>query len=285
MQLRGIISLAIVLLVFLVSLLSPFLSSFDPNAIDLDSLKLAPGGDHLLGTDQKGRDVFTRVLAGGKISISVALLAAAVSMGIGLMVGLFSGYIGGRFDTAMMGLVDLILSFPSLLLAIGISIILPPGIYTVMIAIAAVGWASFARLIRGYVLSLREEPYIEAATAVGCSRLRVVFVHILPQCLPLSMVMMGLKMGGFIITEASLSFLGLGAQPPTATWGSMISAGRSYIIASPWIVLFPGIAIAVTALCFNIFGDSEWGYFPLRRGLKGISDALGSPSPSKGEAS
>jgi peptide/nickel transport system permease protein len=256
MQLRGIISLAIVLLVFLVSLLSPFLSSFDPNAIDLDSLKLAPGGDHLLGTDQKGRDVFTRVLAGGKISISVALLAAAVSMGIGLMVGLFSGYIGGRFDTAMMGLVDLILSFPSLLLAIGISIILPPGIYTVMIAIAAVGWASFARLIRGYVLSLREEPYIEAATAVGCSRLRVVFVHILPQCLPLSMVMMGLKMGGFIITEASLSFLGLGAQPPTATWGSMISAGRSYIIASPWIVLFPGIAIAVTALCFNIFGDA-----------------------------
>jgi peptide/nickel transport system permease protein len=264
-QIRGTISLSIILLVLLLSLISPSLSPYDPNAIDLDSLKLPPGDEHLLGTDQKGRDIFTRVLYGGKISISVALMAAVVSMGIGLMVGLFTGYIGGRFDTAMMGLVDLILSFPSLLLAIGISIILPPGIYTVMIAIAAVGWASFARLIRGYVLSLREEPFIEAARAIGCSPLRVLFVHILPQCLPLSMVMMGLKMGGFIITEASLSFLGLGAQPPTATWGSMISAGRSYIIAAPWIVLFPGIAIAVTALCFNIFGDALSDRYGIRK--------------------
>jgi ABC-type dipeptide/oligopeptide/nickel transport system permease subunit len=158
-----------------------------------------------------------------------------------------------------------VLSFPSLLLAIGISIILPQGIYTVMIAIAAVGWAAFARLIRGHVLALREEPYVEAARALGCSPARVIFVHLLPQCLPLSLVMMGLKIGGFIITEASLSFLGLGAQPPTASWGSMVSAGRSYIVAAPWIVLFPGLAIAVTALSFNILGDALQERFGLKK--------------------
>ena len=155
-----------------------------------------------------------------------------------------------------MMVVDLVLAFPSLLLAIGISVILPPGIYTVMIAIASVGWASFARLIRGYVLSCREEPFIEAAQAVGCGNIRILFVHLLPQCLPLILVMGGLKLAGYILTEASLSFLGLGAQPPTPSWGAMVSANRVFIISASWMVIFPGLAIAVTSLCFNILGDA-----------------------------
>lgn len=265
MQRRAIICITIIGIIFALSILAPYLSIYDPNQIDLETLKRPPSIDHFFGSDQKGRDVFTRVLYGGRISISVALIAAIVSMLIGLSVGLLSGYIGGRFDIGVMALVDLVLSFPSLLLAIGISIILPPGIYTVMIAITAVGWASFARLIRGYILKLREEPFVDAARAIGCSRLRIIVVHLLPQCIPLSLVVMGLKIGGFIITEASLSFLGLGAQPPTASWGSMISASRSYIVVAPWMVIFPGLAIVITALCFNVLGDSLSERFGIKR--------------------
>jgi ABC-type dipeptide/oligopeptide/nickel transport system permease subunit len=196
------------------------------------------------------------VLHGGRISIGVAFVAAVLSMGIGLIVGLVSGYAGGKIDIAFMAFIDLILSFPAFLLAIGISVVLPPGIYTVMIAIAAVGWASFARLIRGYILTVKEATFVESAEAVGCSRMRVLFVHLMPQCIPLIFVMMGIKLGGYILTEASLSFLGLGAQPPTATWGAMVSANRAYISSAPWMVFFPGLMIAITSLCFNMVGDA-----------------------------
>ncbi|MDH5202065.1 MAG: ABC transporter permease [Nitrospirota bacterium] len=256
MKRAGKISVALLVVISLCSLFAPLISQYDPDRIDLDAIKEPPSSKHLFGTDNKGRDIFSRVLYGGRISISVALIAAFLSMGIGLIVGLCSGYFGGKIDTAIMALVDLILSFPSFLLAIGISIIFPPGIYTVMIAIAAVGWASFARLIRGYILTLREASFVEAARALGCSNIRIVFVHLMPQCIPLTLVIMGLKLGGYILTEASLSFLGLGAQPPTATWGSMISANRVYISLAPWMVFFPGLMIAVTALCCNILGDN-----------------------------
>jgi peptide/nickel transport system permease protein len=256
MQRRGKAAISIILLVFLCSVFLPFLSPYDPDGIELERLKEPPGLSHPFGTDQKGRDVLTRVLYGGRISIGVALLAACLSMGIGLTVGVTSGYFGGRLDTALMAVVDLMLSFPSLLLAIGVSIILPPGIYTVMIAIASVGWASFARLVRGKVLTLRDAAFIQAARAVGAGNLRILFVHIMPQCISLALVMMGLKVGGYIITEASLSFLGLGAQPPTASWGAMVAGSRAYIAVAPWMVLFPGAAIAITALCFNILGDA-----------------------------
>jgi len=252
----GKISLCLLVLISLLSFSAPLISPYDPDIIDLDSIKKPPGLQHLFGTDNKGRDIFSRVLYGGRISITVAVLAAFLSMGIGLIIGLFSGYLGGKIDTAIMAIVDLILSFPVLLLAIGVSVVLPPGIYTVMIAIAAVGWASFARLIRGYILILKEALFVEAAKALGCSQTRVLFIHLMPQCIPILLVLMGLKIGGYILTEASLSFLGLGAQPPAATWGSMVSANRSFISSAPWMVLFPGFLIAITALCFNALGDS-----------------------------
>lgn len=251
-------------MIILASVFAPLLSHYNPEEINLDELKQSPGFRHFFGTDNKGRDIFSRVLYGGRISISVAIMAAILSVGIGLMVGLLSGYVGGRIDTVMMMMVDLILAFPSLLLAIGISVILPPGIYTVMIAIAAVGWASFARLIRGYVLAAREAQFIEAARAIGCSHKRVLFVHLLPQCLPLIIVMMGLRLGGYILTEASLSFLGLGAQPPTPSWGSMVSSNRIFIVSAPWMVIFPGLAIALTSLGFNMLGDALRDKFGLK---------------------
>ncbi len=250
------IILTMLIIIVLASVFAPLLSPYDPEEINLDELRQPPGLHHPLGTDNKGRDILSRILYGGRISLSVAIMAAGVSMGIGLLVGLFSGYMGGRIDTSIMLIVDFVLAFPSLLLAIGISVVLPPGIYTVMIAIASVGWASFARLIRGYVASCREATYVEAARAIGCSSARILFVHLLPQCLPLILVMAGLKLAGYILTEASLSFLGLGAQPPTPSWGSMVSANRVFIISAPWMVIFPGLAIALTSLCFNMLGDS-----------------------------
>ena len=252
-MIKAIVSVLVVIM--LASVFAPFLSSHDPEEVNLDELKQPPSLHHPLGTDNKGRDILSRILYGGRISLSVALVAAVVSMSIGLLVGLVSGYVGGKTDTSIMLIVDFVLAFPSLLLAIGISVILPPGIYTVMIAIASVGWASFARLVRGYVLSFREAPFVEAARAIGCSSMRILFVHLLPQCIPLVIVMMGLKLGGYILTEASLSFLGLGAQPPMPSWGSMVSANRVFIMSAPWTVFFPGLAIALTALCFNMLGD------------------------------
>lgn len=250
---RIIFSIAAVIIVS--ALFGPLLIRYAPDRIDLDAIREAPSMHHYFGTDTKGRDVFSRVLHGARISLSVAAIAAVFSMSIGLVLGLTAGYAGGRIDMLIVSLIDFVLSFPSLLLAIGISIVLPQGIHTVIIAITAVGWASFARIIRGHVLTLRTMPYVDAARAVGCSPVRLVLSHLLPQCIPLSIIMMGLKLGGFIITEASLSFLGLGLQPPAPSWGGMISSGRAYILSEPWMVVFPGLAIALTALCFNLLGD------------------------------
>lgn len=252
----GNISLFIIIFFFTLSVLSPLFPSSDPYAINLDSIKEPPGINHPFGTDNKGRDIFWRVIAGGKISIGVAVTAAVVSALIGFTVGLTSGFFGGRYDTLVMAAVDFILSFPSLLLAVAISVVLPPGIYTVMIAIAVVGWTSFARLIRGYVLTLKDMPFVDSARAIGCSNARILLFHIAPLCIPLGLVMMGIKLGGFILTEATLSFLGLGAQPPVPTWGSMISAHRAYILVAPWMVLFPGIILSLTAFCFNVLGEA-----------------------------
>ncbi len=256
MHLTGKIAGSALIIILILAVFSSVLSPYDPEKIDLDTIKEPPGIKHPFGTDNKGRDILSRVLYGGRISVSIAVIAAFISMFIGLVMGLCSGYLGGKADTAIMAVVDLILAFPSLLLAIGVSIIFPAGVYTVMIAIAFVGWASFARLIRGHVLTLKDAAYIEAAEAIGCSRFRILFVHLMPQCLPIGLVMGGIKLGGYVLTEASLSFLGLGAQPPMPTWGSMVSMNRAYIASEPWMVLFPGMAIAVTALCFNVLGDA-----------------------------
>ncbi|GAB4482329.1 MAG: ABC transporter permease [Thermodesulfovibrionales bacterium] len=255
MTFTGKASAAVLGLILLSSLLAPLFWPIDPDEIDLDSIRRPPSAAHPLGTDSKGRDVFARVLHGGKLSLAISFSSAALSIAIGLCVGLVSGYFGGRIDTACMAAADLVLSFPALLLAIGISVLFPPGVYTVLLALAAFGWASFARLIRGHVLTLREAPFIEAARALGCSRLRILLRHLLPQCGQLAITLAALRVGGYLLTESALSFLGLGAQPPTATWGSMISANRVFISSAPWTALAPSFMIGLTVLSLNLLGD------------------------------
>jgi len=239
----------------LTAVAGPFLVSHDPLAMDLDHLKQPPGKGHLLGTDSKGRDVLARVIYGSRISLAVGILASALSLCIGIFFGLIAGYFGGRTDAVLTQFFDIFLAFPSLLLAIGISAVMTPGLASAMLAITLVGWAGFARLVRGITLSLKELAYIEASRALGATPARILYRHILPNALPLILVAGSLRVGGFILLEAALSFLGLGVQPPTPTWGSMISLNRAYINSAPWMVIFPGLAISITVISFNLLGD------------------------------
>jgi len=237
------------------AVIGPQFVSYDPLAMDLDSLRQPPSGSHLLGTDSKGRDILSRVVHGARISLAVGITASLFSLCIGTFAGLIAGYFGGKVDMVLSQVFDIFLAFPSLLLAIGISAVMPPGLASAMLAITIVSWAGFARLVRGLTLSLKEQTYVEASAAIGATTGRILFRHILPNALPLLLVAGSLRVGGFILLEAALSFLGLGVQPPTPTWGSMISLNRMYINSAPWMVIFPGLAISVTVISFNILGD------------------------------
>ncbi|MEW5767615.1 MAG: ABC transporter permease [bacterium] len=245
----------LVFIFVLAAFFGPLLAPYDPLAIRLEERLTPPGVDYLCGTDNLGRDVLSRLLYGARISLAVGLIATSLATLIGLIFGLWAGYLGGWSDRLIMRLVDCVLAFPGLLLAIGIMTVVGPSLVTLFIVLALVGWAEFARLIRGLVLSLKEQPYIQAAEAVGCSRIKVIVSHLLPNVLPLVVVAASLRIAGFILTEASLSFLGLGAQPPTPTWGSMVSSGADFLRAAPWISLFPGSALALVVIGFNLLGD------------------------------
>ena len=251
----ALISAIVLLLLAFMAIIGPSLVSHDPLAMDLDSLKQPPGKAHLLGTDSKGRDILSRMVYGSRISLTVGIVASALSLGIGIFFGLIAGYFGGKTDAVLSQFFDIFLAFPSLLLAIGISAVMPAGLASAMLAITLVGWAGFARLVRGITLSLKEQTYVEASRALGASSGRILYRHILPNALPLLLVAGSLRVGGFILLEAALSFLGLGVQPPTPTWGSMISLNRAYINSAPWMVIFPGLAISITVISFNILGD------------------------------
>ena len=254
----ALVSVIVIVLLALVAILGPALvnlAKLDPLAMDLDHLKQPPGKAHLLGTDSKGRDVLARVIYGSRISLAVGIIASALSLLIGIFFGLIAGYFGGRTDAVLTQFFDIFLAFPSLLLAIGISAVMTPGLASAMLAITLVGWAGFARLVRGITLSLKEQAYIEASRALGATPARILYHHVLPNALPLILVAGSLRVGGFILLEAALSFLGLGVQPPTPTWGSMISLNRAYINSAPWMVIFPGLAISITVISFNLLGD------------------------------
>ena len=251
----ALVAAILLILLVLTAIVGPYLAPQDPLAMDLDSLKQPPSKAHLLGTDSKGRDIFSRIVYGTRISLAVGIIASALSLCIGIFFGLIAGYFGGRTDIILSQIFDIFLAFPSLLLAIGISAVMPPGLVSAMLAITLVGWAGFARLVRGLALSLKEQTYVEASRALGARPARILYKHILPNALPLILVAGSLRVGGFILLEAALSFLGLGVQPPTPTWGSMISLNRAYINSAPWMVIFPGLAISITVISFNILGD------------------------------
>jgi len=226
------------------------------NIQSLDNRLLSSGeSNHLLGTDHFGRDILLRIIVGAGVSLKVGLLASSISLLLGILLGLIAGYFGKWVDSLIMRFTDIMMAFPVLLFLIAISATFEPGINTAMIAIGAVSWPPMARLMRSQVLMLKSRDFISSAEALGFSHPRILFFHILPNCLAPIIVTFTLGISGAIMAEASLSFLGLGVQPPTPSWGSMINEGKDFLRIAPGISVFPGIAIAITVLAFNLVGE------------------------------
>jgi len=238
------------------AVLAPWLTGYDPDAIVVPSYHgpLPPGGGHVLGTDTLGRDVWSRLAYGARTSLFVGALAMGISLAIGTVAGLVAGYFGGLVDATLMWIVDLVLTMPSLLLLIVLATVLPPSILTIPLVIGIIGWTTFARTVRGEVLSLRERDYVLAARALGASHARIMLRHLLPGVVPGVIVLAALGMSGAIVVDAGLSYLGLGVPLPTPSWGRMVSDAQTYIAVAPWLVVCPGIAIAVAVVGFNLIG-------------------------------
>lgn len=248
--------LALVLLWTIGGIVTIFASPYPPNATGAGPLLSPPTAAHWFGTDNFGRDILSRVLAGARVSLWTGLIAVAVSVVIGVPIGAIAGYFGGKLGMVLMRLMDMLLAFPSLLLAMALAVALGPGLGSAMIAVGVVGIPEFARIMYGQTVSLREREYVEASRAIGLDDRVILFRHILPNALVPILVRCALGMGYAILTAAALSFIGLGAQPPLAEWGVMISDGRGYIISGEWwMTFFPGLAIASSILGFNLFGD------------------------------
>ncbi|WP_312909114.1 nickel transporter permease [Natronosalvus caseinilyticus] len=251
----NVVGLMIVLTILFSALLAPFLTPYEPAKQDLENRLESPSVDHPLGTDQLGRDILTRLLYGARISLRIGVAVVGISLAIGTAVGVTAGYAGGYVDEALMRFVDVLLAFPGLLLALVIAGILGPSLTNIMIALAVVGWTRYARVIRGSVLSVKEQEFVKASQLMGVGRLTIVGRHIVPNVIGPVVVLATIDMAGVILGTAGLSFLGLGAQPPTPEWGTMISEGRNYLQDAWWVVNFPGLAIMLAVLGFNLLGD------------------------------
>ncbi|MEZ4868669.1 MAG: ABC transporter permease [Caldilineaceae bacterium] len=251
----AILGLAILAVLILVALLEPYLVPFDPLQIDSAQALQQPGLPYLFGTDQFGRDVFSRVLAGAYLSLSIGLISVSIAALFGVVIGLLSGYYGGWVDTLLMRIIDIMLAFPGILLALAIVSMLGPSLTNLMIAVGVSSIPTYARLTRGSVLAAREEIYVSAALAIGVPNRRILIRHLLPNVVAPIIVTATLGVGAAILWAAALSFLGLGSQPPTPEWGRMLSEGRQYLRDQWWISTFPGLAIMITVLAMNILGD------------------------------
>jgi peptide/nickel transport system permease protein len=252
----AIIGLSIILFLLLCAIFAPLITSYEYDEQELKNMLQSPSREHLFGTDEFGRDLFTRVIYGTRVSLQIGFIAVGISMIIGVVLGAIAGYYGGIIDHVISGITDIAWAFPTTLLAIAIMATLGPSLFNVLISVALVYWSGYARLVRGQFLSLKEQEFIEAARALGYSNLRIIFRHILPNAIAPVIVLTTLSIPQAIIVESSLSFLGLGAQPPTPSWGSIMNSGRAYLLEAPWVALFPGLMIALIVLGFNLFGDS-----------------------------
>jgi peptide/nickel transport system permease protein len=249
------IGLAIVLVTVLAAVAGPSLSPYDAASQELARRLEPPSISHPFGLDELGRDILARLLAGARISLLVGLAVVSVSSVVGTLLGAIAGYFGGRVDDLISRTVDVLMAFPGILLAIALVAVLGPSLTNVVIALSVIGWVGYARLVRGQALRARELDFVQAARALGASSPRIVVRHVLPTALPAVVVQATLGMAGAIIAEASLSFLGLGVQPPTPSWGTMLDAGRSHLFDAPHLTIFPGLAIALLVLGFNFVGD------------------------------
>jgi len=252
------LGLVIMAFIYMVTLMAPFLAPYDPNVQEdiVHTRYLAPSSDHPMGTDKFGRDVLSRVIYGARISLTIGFLAVAISVTLGTLVGAVSGYFGGRVDGLMMRLVDLLLSFPQLVLLLAIIALFEPSIFLIVMVLGLTNWMNTSRIVRGQFLSLREQEFVQATRALGFGDSRIILRHMLPNAMAPIIVVATLGIGNTILVEAALSFLGLGVQPPTASWGSMVAGGRDALINAWWIATFPGLAIVLTVVCFNLLGDA-----------------------------
>lgn len=245
----------IIVLLILIAVSAPFVSPYDPLKQNYDELLLPPSTKHWLGTDDLGRDMLSRIIFGSRYALLIGVAIVMIEMAIGVTLGLIAGYYGGIIDTAIMRFVDIMLSLPMLVLGLAIAGALGGGLLNVILAIGVIGWVEFSRLIRGEVLSVRASTFVEAARATGTSDFRILIRHILPNTVASIIVLATLMIPDAILTSAALSFLGIGAQPPTPEWGLILSSGRNYLSTAWWIATFPGLAIMLTVLGFNFFGD------------------------------
>ena len=250
------IGLAIASVVIFVAIFAPFLATHDVTAQNLELRFAAPSAEHWFGTDGLGRDVFSRVLFGARISLQVGIIVVAVSAVVGILIGSIAGFYGGWVDRILSGyLFNVFLAFPGLLLAIAFVAFLGAGLDKLIVALCIIGWVGYARVMRGQVLKVREYDFVQAARALGASNMRILFTHILPNAIQPLIVQSSLGMAGAVLSEASLSFLGLGIPPPAPSWGTMIEEARNFFSIYPHVLFFPGAAIALTVLAFNFIGD------------------------------
>jgi len=251
----AISGLALVLGLFAVALLARWLAPYNPDFIDLKQVLMPPSAAHLLGTDTLGRDVLSRIIYGARVSLLVGFVAVGIATLVGVLVGALAGYYGGVLDQILMRLVDLMLCFPTIFLILAVIAVLGPSIWNIMAIIGLTSWMGVARLVRAEFLSLREREFVVAARALGASDARLIWRHLLPNALTPVMVSATLGVAGAILVESSLSFLGLGVQPPTPSWGNMLTMGKDTIEIAWWLSVFPGLAILVTVMSYNLLGE------------------------------
>jgi peptide/nickel transport system permease protein len=258
----AIAGLAIVLGLVVVTVIAPLIAPYDPVEMNLGNRLQAPSGAHWMGTDELGRDIFSRVLYGTRLALKIMIIVLLIDLPLGVFLGIVAGYFGGWLDEVIMRLADIFMAFPRLVLAMAIGAALGPSLINTMIAIAITMWPAYARLARGETLSIKERTFIEAERAVGTPRWKILFSYILPLCSSTTIVRATLDMGNVIRIAAGMSFIGLGAQAPTPEWGLMVSTGRDFLVNQWWVPTFPGLAIFVTVFGFNLLGD----------GIRDISD-------------
>ncbi|MGE5337920.1 MAG: ABC transporter permease [Gemmatimonadota bacterium] len=251
----AVFGLAVVVAMVLLALAAPLVAPFDPLATSFAIVRRAPSGTHWFGTDEVGRDLLSRVIWGGRASLAAGVISVSIAVGVGVPLGMLAGYVGGAVDAVVSRITDAMLAIPFLILAIALAAFLGPSLSNAMIAIGITATPIFVRLSRGQVLAVRAEDYVEAARAVGNPPHRILLRHILPNILPPVIVQATLAIAAAIIAEASLSFLGLGQQPPAPSWGSMLNTAQRFLTQAPWMAIYPGLAIFVTVLAFNLLGD------------------------------
>lgn len=251
----ALVGLFIISFLVLIAIIGPLIMPYDPTLSDMTKSFLAPSGQHWFGTDQLGRDIFSRVISGTRISLTVGLSAVAISLFVGVVLGSIAGYRGGKTDTVIMRIMDMMLAIPSILLAIAFMAALGKGIDKAVIAIGLVSIPEYARIVRGCILSVKENDYVQAARVIGNKNNRIIFKHILPNVMSSIVVRATLGISTAVLDTAALGFLGLGVQPPAAEWGDMLGRARGFIFTAPYTLIFPGIAITITVLAFNLLGD------------------------------